>query len=418
METPKRSNPAAVRAKLEFPVWHRTFTKAYSAWSNAPSDLKTPLLLQGPALATAESWLLDSPEKLSESQKRFSVRSIAQRAKGPLERPTLTSATAAKRWIWRRNSDRSLWHLYAVIGLGLWFFSPDIIRDTLERALQPADMYQESRPQKTAATAKDPAAPSTTAPEQSPEAKLAETPQLAPQGDIDESPPLYMPAVLPASPAVRMTELSREQLETGNARASLLLAIEAAEAALAEQPADTATVSRAAGLISRAMATREQLGALAPRSATARTTMFCDDARALIAISADEQLSIWHGAGSRRSATQTLGVKTLTGAAVDRDCRRILVPDEDFNIEVRPISGGKPIARLHGHEADVLSSSFSADGTAIVTASQDSTARSWDARTGRQRALLSGHDWHVVAADFSPDGHRVVTASSDMTARI
>ena len=156
METPKRSNPAAVRAKLEFPVWHRTFTKAYSAWSNAPSDLKTPLLLQGPALATAEGWLLDSPEKLSESQKRFIVRSIAQRAKGPLSQPSLTTTETAKRWIWRRNSDRSLWHLYAVIGLGLWFFSPDIIRDTLERALLPADMYNESRAQKSAGVAKDP----------------------------------------------------------------------------------------------------------------------------------------------------------------------------------------------------------------------------------------------------------------------
>ncbi len=66
MESSNRQNIATVRAKLEFPVWHRTFTKAYSAWSNAPSDLKTPLLLHGPALSAAESWLLDCPDKLSE----------------------------------------------------------------------------------------------------------------------------------------------------------------------------------------------------------------------------------------------------------------------------------------------------------------------------------------------------------------
>lgn len=418
MESSNRQNIATVRAKLEFPVWHRTFTKAYSAWSNAPSDLKTPLLLHGPALSAAESWLLDCPDKLSESQKRFIVRSIAQRAKGPLDRPNLTSAAGTSRWKWRRNSDRSLWSLYAVIGLGLWFFSPDIIRDTLERSLQPADLYEASRAQKAALPQNKQTPPAGAVPEPSPETQIAEAPQLAPHGDIDETPPLYMPPVLPSSPAVRMAELSREQLATGNSRAALLLAIEAAEAALAEQPADEKTASLATSLIARAMATRELLGALAPRSATARTTMFCEDARAVIAISADEQLSIWPSTGTRRNATQALPIQTLTGAAVDRDCRRILVPNEDFDVEVRAISGGRPTARLNGHEAAVLSSSFSPDGTSIVTASQDSTARIWDARTGRQRAVLSGHDWHVVAAEFSPDGRRIVTASSDMTARI
>lgn len=418
MENQSKQNAAAVRARLEFPAWHRTFIRAYSAWANAPSDPKTPLLLQGPGLATAERWLLDCPEKLSESQKRFIVRSISQRAKGPLDKPAPPSAAAAKGWKWRRNSDRYLWQLLAVIGIGLWFFSPDIIRDTLERSLQPPDMYQQTRARRTAAAPVNLPAPSAAPPEQLPETQEATAPQRAPEGEIDETPPIYMPPVRPASPAVRMSELSREQLETGNSRASLLLAMEAAEAALTQQPPDDTTAARAAGLISRAMATREQLGALAPRSATARTTLFCDDARALIAMSADGALSVWPGTGTRRSASQTLAVQTLTGAAVDGDCRRILIPDEDFRIEVRPIAGGRPTALLHGHEADVLSSSFSPDGASIVTASQDSTARVWDARTGRQRALLSGHDWHVVAAEFSPDGRRIVTASSDMTARI
>lgn len=420
MESQNKQSPAAVRAKLEFPAWHRSFMRAYSAWSNAPSDLKTPLLLQGPALAAAESWLLDCPDKLSESQKRFIVRSISQRAKGPSDKPTLTSAAPAPTgWTWRRNSDRYLWQLLGVIGVGLWFFSPDIIRDTLERSLQPPEVYEQTRAKKTAVVASNPPAPSPSAdPEAAPDTEVAETPRSAPEGDIDETPPIYMPPAPPTSPAVRMAELSREQLETGNSGASLLLAIEAAQAALAQQPADDTAASTAAGLISRAMATREQLGALAPRSATARTTLFCDDARALIAISADGALSVWPGTGTRRSASQSLAVQTLTGAAVDGDCRRILIPDEDFRIEVRPIAGGRPTAHLHGHEADVLSSAFSRDGAWIVTASQDSTARVWDARTGRQRAILSGHDWHVVAAEFSPDGRRIVTASSDMTARI
>ncbi len=34
---------------------------------------------------------------------------------------------------------------------------------------------------------------------------------------------------------------------------------------------------------------------------------------------------------------------------------------------------------------------YSPDGTRIVTASDDKTARIWDARTGAQLAVLSGH---------------------------
>ncbi len=422
MESSGRQSQGAVRAQLEFPVWHRAFTKAYTAWASAPSDLKTPLLLQGAALAKAESWLLACPDKLNESQKRFIVRSISQRAKGPLEQPKLTDTSKPTRWKWRRHSDRSLWHLYAVIAVGLWFFSPDIIRDGFERALNPPDMYEEMKSKKTASARRTPdltpQSQSQSPSDQPPAIESAAAPEIAPPGDIDETPPLYMPAVLPASPAVRMADMARDRLDAGNSRTSILIAIEAAEAALAEQPPDQTTATRAAGLLSRAMATREQLGALAPRSATARTTMFCDDARALIAVSADEQLSIWQGSSSRRSATQALATPTLSGASVDRDCRRLLLPNEDFNVEVRPIAGGKPTAHLQGHEADILSSSFSPDGAFIVTASQDSTARVWDARTGRQTALLSGHDWHVVTAEFSPDGRRILTASSDMTARI
>ena len=59
----------------------------------------------------------------------------------------------------------------------------------------------------------------------------------------------------------------------------------------------------------------------------------------------------------------------------------------------------------------VRSAAFSPDGKHVVTASEDNTARIWDAETGREIATLKGHDDSVVSAAFSPDGERVVTAS-------
>jgi WD40 repeat protein len=58
---------------------------------------------------------------------------------------------------------------------------------------------------------------------------------------------------------------------------------------------------------------------------------------------------------------------------------------------------------------------FSPDGSRIVTASWDKTARIWDAATTMEIVALRGHEG---PAAFSPDGSRIVAASRDKTARI
>ena len=61
---------------------------------------------------------------------------------------------------------------------------------------------------------------------------------------------------------------------------------------------------------------------------------------------------------------------------------------------------------------------FSPDGSRIVTASMDKTARIWDAASAKQIAVLRGHEEAVLSAAFSPDGSRIVTVSKDKTTRI
>ena len=73
---------------------------------------------------------------------------------------------------------------------------------------------------------------------------------------------------------------------------------------------------------------------------------------------------------------------------------------------------------LTGHSDQVRSIVYSPDGSQVLTASYDKTARIWDARTGRQLRALTGHTQRVRFAAFSPDGKLIVTASLDKTARI
>jgi len=68
---------------------------------------------------------------------------------------------------------------------------------------------------------------------------------------------------------------------------------------------------------------------------------------------------------------------------------------------------------LKGHNSGVMSASYSADGQRIVTASDDKTAKVWNADTGQELLTLKGHDSSVNSVAYSPDGKRIATAGGD-----
>jgi WD40 repeat protein len=72
------------------------------------------------------------------------------------------------------------------------------------------------------------------------------------------------------------------------------------------------------------------------------------------------------------------------------------------------------------HKGTIEHAAFSPDGSMIVTASDDNTARVWNTATGEALTPpLLHHDWgKVTDAAFSPDGQWVATASEDGTARL
>merc|ERR1712048_894643 len=61
---------------------------------------------------------------------------------------------------------------------------------------------------------------------------------------------------------------------------------------------------------------------------------------------------------------------------------------------------------------------FSFDGSLVVTASQDRTARVWNAYSGECVYKIAGHTDAVFSACLSHNGKFLVTGSADFTARL
>jgi WD40 repeat protein len=96
----------------------------------------------------------------------------------------------------------------------------------------------------------------------------------------------------------------------------------------------------------------------------------------------------------------------------------ILTASEDTTARLWCAATGQQQTSLEGHEAPLWRAAYSLDGGRIATASHDWTARLWDAANGQQLLTIRGHEDWVRTAVLSGDGTKVLTASYDATARL
>ncbi|MCP5103701.1 MAG: TIR domain-containing protein [bacterium] len=106
----------------------------------------------------------------------------------------------------------------------------------------------------------------------------------------------------------------------------------------------------------------------------------------------------------------------VRSAVFSPDGSRVLTASLDKTAKLWD-SEGKLLVELKGYNGPVFSAVFSPDGSRVLTASSDGTAKLWDIK-GKLLVELKGHTDSVRSAMFSPDGKYIVTASSDGTAII
>jgi WD40 repeat protein/energy-coupling factor transporter ATP-binding protein EcfA2 len=107
----------------------------------------------------------------------------------------------------------------------------------------------------------------------------------------------------------------------------------------------------------------------------------------------------------------------VNSAAFNPDGSRVVTASADKTARIWEAATAREIAVLR-HPGIVFSAAYSSDGALIATASADKTVRIWDVATATEIAVLRGHGDEVHSADFSRDGSLIVTASADRTARI
>jgi WD40 repeat protein len=111
----------------------------------------------------------------------------------------------------------------------------------------------------------------------------------------------------------------------------------------------------------------------------------------------------------------------VTFVAFSPDGSRLLTASWDGTAKLWDAATGQellPLRTSRGVEEPMTAAAFSPDGRRLATGSYHGAVKVWEAATGQELLAPKGHSRWVDAVAFSPDGKRLATASKDGTAKL
>ncbi|CAE7155733.1 unnamed protein product [Rhizoctonia solani] len=142
--------------------------------------------------------------------------------------------------------------------------------------------------------------------------------------------------------------------------------------------------------------------------------------------SCDKTIRIWDANTSQQLGEALKGDTMFYSVAFSQDAKLIAsgsggpyTSSTAYAVQLWNVQTRKPASGpFKGHTHYVLSVSFSADGTRLVSGSDDKTIHIWDAERGTTiMGPLKGHTGFVRSTAFSPNGAQIVSCSDDGTIR-
>jgi eukaryotic-like serine/threonine-protein kinase len=141
-----------------------------------------------------------------------------------------------------------------------------------------------------------------------------------------------------------------------------------------------------------------------------------------LAVTTDENnvVRVWNPSTGTRIVECAGHTLKVNHAAISADGSRLVTASDDGSArtwDMRAQDEKLACASLK-HDDKVMHAAFNSNASRVVTACADGTVRVWDAEDGASVSVLTGHTAEAVYAAFSPDGTRVISASRDNTARV
>lgn len=106
------------------------------------------------------------------------------------------------------------------------------------------------------------------------------------------------------------------------------------------------------------------------------------------------------------------------GVRFSPDGSHLVTAGIDWTAKIWDVTTFEQVLVLEGHRGAVTQAVWSPDGEMIVTGATDGTVRLWDAETGDVRLVLSGHEGGLVSLSVSPDGRVLASSGVDGALRV